>query len=310
MVNMSLLSIRLGIIMDFKQWFEEKSMIINNSLNEIFKTEENPQMIVYEAMNYSLLSGGKRLRPVLLLGAYEIFNEEIKLAMPFACAMEMIHTYSLIHDDLPAMDNDDYRRGRLSNHKVFGDATAILAGDALLNKAFEIGLQASIESNLNIKQAANALSIIANSSGTEGMIGGQIVDMFGHDEISNIEDLKYMYALKTGAIIKSSVVAGAILGGADNDEVLALEKYAENIGIAFQIVDDILDVTGTQEKIGKAIGSDKANNKITYLSFATIDKAKEHVYKYTEEAINSLSVFGENGRYLKELAKYLTKREY
>ncbi|WP_326908224.1 polyprenyl synthetase family protein [Sedimentibacter sp. MB31-C6] len=307
---MSLLSIRLGIIMDFKQWFEEKSMIINNSLNEIFKTEENPQMIVYEAMNYSLLSGGKRLRPVLLLGAYEIFNEEIKLAMPFACAMEMIHTYSLIHDDLPAMDNDDYRRGRLSNHKVFGDATAILAGDALLNKAFEIGLQASIESNLNIKQAANALSIIANSSGTEGMIGGQIVDMFGHDEILNIEDLKYMYALKTGAIIKSSVVAGAILGGADNDEVLALEKYAENIGIAFQIVDDILDVTGTQEKIGKAVGSDKANNKITYLSFATIDKAKEHVYKYTEEAINSLSVFGENGRYLKELAKYLTKREY
>lgn len=296
--------------MNFKQWLEEKSMIVNNNLNEIFKTEENPQMIVYEAMNYSLLSGGKRLRPVLLLGAYEIFNEEIKLAMPFACAMEMIHTYSLIHDDLPAMDNDDYRRGRLSNHKVFGDATAILAGDALLNKAFEIGLQASIESNLNIKQAVKALSIIANSSGTEGMIGGQIVDMFGHDEISNIEDLKYMYALKTGAIIKSSVVAGAILGGAGDDEVLALEKYAENIGIAFQIVDDILDVTGTQGKIGKAIGSDKANNKITYLSFATIDKAKEHVHKYTEEAINSLKIFGEKGKYLTELAKYLTNREH
>jgi len=199
-------------------------------------------------MIYSLMSGGKRLRPILLLGTYEIFEKDDEKVMPFACAMEMIHTYSLIHDDLPAMDNDDYRRGKLSNHKMFNEATAILAGDALLNKAFEVGLEAIINYNLDVNRAVKALSAISNSSGTEGMIGGQIVDIFGNFQIKTLDELKYMYALKTGAIIKSSVVAGAYLGGAINDELTALENYAENIGIAFQIEDDILDVEGTQEK--------------------------------------------------------------
>jgi len=194
------------------------------------------------------MSGGKRLRPILLLGTYEIFEKDDEKVMPFACAMEMIHTYSLIHDDLPAMDNDDYRRGKLSNHKMFNEATAILAGDALLNKAFEVGLEAIINYNLDVNRAVKALSAISNSSGTEGMIGGQIVDIFGNFQIKTLDELKYMYALKTGAIIKSSVVAGAYLGGAINDELTALENYAENIGIAFQIEDDILDVEGTQEK--------------------------------------------------------------
>ena len=293
--------------MEFKTWFKEKVNIVDVYLRQIIEEKENPQKIIYEAMNYSLLSEGKKLRPVLLLGAYELFKDDLKEALPFACAMEMIHTYSLIHDDLPAMDNDDYRRGKLSNHKKFGQAAAILAGDALLNKAFETGLEAAI--NSNSINAVKALKIIADSSGTEGMIGGQLVDIKGEEKINSIEELKYMYSLKTGAIIKSSVRAGAALAGANEEEMILLGNYAEKIGIAFQIEDDILDVTSTQEKLGKAIGSDAANNKITYLTFKSIEEARHDLEKYTQEAIESLSIFGDRAVYLVKLAKYLTNRE-
>ncbi|HQC70750.1 MAG TPA: polyprenyl synthetase family protein [Sedimentibacter sp.] len=293
--------------MEFKEWFKEKVSIVDEYLGQIIEAKENPQKIIYQAVNYSLLSGGKRLRPVLFLGAYELFRDDLKKALPFACAMEMIHTYSLIHDDLPAMDNDDYRRGKLSNHKKFGEARAILAGDALLNKAFETGLDAAI--NLKDINAIKALKLIADSSGTEGMIGGQVIDIDGENKISSIEDLKYMYSLKTGAIIKSSVTAGATLAGATENEIKLLENYAEKVGIAFQIMDDILDVTSTQEKLGKLIGSDAANNKTTYLTFKSIDEARKDVEKFTEEAIKSLSLFGNRAIYLIELAKYLTSRE-
>ena len=296
--------------MEFKIWIDEKAAKIDEYLKTIIKEEDNPQKIIYEAMNYSLMSGGKRLRPVLMLGTYEIFRDNIEDVIPFACAMEMIHTYSLIHDDLPAMDNDDYRRGRLSNHKKFGEATGILAGDGLLNRAFETGLEAALECKLDLKSSVKALYKVAKSSGADGMIGGQIVDMFGQQKINSVEDLKYMYSLKTGAIIKSSVAAGAILGGADETQLLALETYADKIGIAFQIEDDILDVTSTQEKLGKAIGSDIANDKITYLSFASIEQAKKDVEKITDEAIKSLEVFKDKAYYLKELAKYLTNRDH
>lgn len=296
--------------MEFNRWMDKKVKEIDNCLNNIVENKDNSQKIIYEAMNYSLMSGGKRLRPILLLGTYEIFENNNEEVMPFACAMEIIHTYSLIHDDLPAMDNDDYRRGQLSSHKMFDEATAILAGDALLNKAFEIGLDAIVNFNFDVKRAARALSIISNSSGTEGMIGGQIIDMFGNTKIQTLEQLKYMYSLKTGAIIKSSVVAGAILGGAVEDEVKTLEIYAEKLGIAFQIEDDILDVKGTQEKLGKPIGSDMANDKVTYLSFVEIEEAKKHVAQYTKEAIESLNIFGDKAIRLIELAKYLTNRDH
>ena len=293
--------------MEFITWFKEKVKIVDEYLSRIIEERENPQKIIYEAMNYSLLSEGKKLRPVLLLGAYELFRDDLKEALPFACAMEMIHTYSLIHDDLPAMDNDDYRRGKLSNHKKYGQATAILAGDGLLNKAFETGLEASI--NSKSMNAVKALKIIADSSGTEGMIGGQVVDMEGEEIINSIEDLKYMYSLKTGAILKSSVIAGAQLAGADEEEMRQLGSYAEKIGIGFQIEDDILDVTGTPEKLGKAVGSDAANKKITYLTFKSIEEARQDVEKFTQEAIESLSMFGGRAEYLVELAKFLTNRE-
>lgn len=293
--------------MEFKKWFEERVNMVDHYLSKVIKIEENPQKIIYEAMNYSLLSGGKRLRPVLLLGAYELFGNTLDEALPFATSMEMIHTYSLIHDDLPAMDDDDYRRGSLSNHKKFGEARAILAGDGLLNKAFEVGLNAAI--HWKNENALKALNLIANSSGTEGMIGGQVIDMDGEAKITSIGDLKYMYSLKTGAIIKSSISAGATLAGASQAEVKALERYAEKVGLAFQIEDDILDLTGSQEKLGKAIGSDAANNKITYLTFKTIDEARFDVEILTQEAVESLSIFGDKAKYLIELAKYLTNRE-
>jgi len=295
--------------MKFKQWMKDKVSRVDECLKSIIEIKDNPQKLIYESMIYSIISGGKRLRPVLMMGSYEIFEDDDEKILPFACAMEMIHTYSLIHDDLPAMDNDDYRRGKLSNHKMYNEATAILAGDALLNKSFEIGLEAITNFNLDIKRAVKALTIISNSSGTEGMIGGQVVDMYGNDKIHTLDDLKYMYSLKTGAIIKSSVLAGAILGGATENEIKALDIFAEKIGIAFQIEDDILDVEGTQERIGKPIGSDKANDKVTYLSFVEIEKAKEHVEKLTQEAIASLSIFGQKANNLVELAKFLTKRD-
>ena len=295
--------------MDFNIWMEEKINITEKYLSEFIEIKDNPQKLIYEAMNYSLLSGGKRLRPVLLLGTYELFREDYEAAIPFACVMEMIHTYSLIHDDLPAMDNDDYRRGKLSNHKKFGEATAILAGDGLLNKAFETGLKAAMEHNIDTDTAVKALLKIAGSSGSDGMIGGQVVDMFGYEKISTLKDLRYMYSLKTGAIIKSSVMAGAILGGADEKEMNALEIFAEKTGLAFQIEDDLLDVTGTVEKLGKATGSDEANHKITYLSFATIQEAKDEVSRLTEEATKSLDIFGEKSVHLSELAVYLTGRD-
>jgi len=296
--------------MDFKTWIDEKIKNVEVYLSSAAGVKDNPQMLIYEAMNYSLLSGGKTLRPVLLLAAYELFRNDEDTALPFACAMEMIHTYSLIHDDLPAMDNDDYRRGRPSNHKKFGEAAAILAGDGLLNKAFETGLKAAINGGTDYEKALRALYEIAKSSGSEGMIGGQVVDMFGHEKISDLEDLKYMYSLKTGAIIKSSVAAGAMLGGANDEQLAALEEFADKIGLAFQIEDDILDVTGTLEKLGKATGSDAANHKTTYLTYVSVEEARRQAETLTDEAIKRLDIFGEKAFCLKELARYLTSRDH
>lgn len=295
--------------MEFKQWLEEKTEKADNYINSVVTVVENPQKLIYEAMNYSLRAGGKRLRPVLLMASYEVFGGLEEDVLPFAASMEMIHTYSLIHDDLPAMDNDDYRRGKPSNHKQFGEATAILAGDALLNRAFEKGLEAVSDWKKNKDAAVKAMLVIAQSSGTEGMIGGQVVDMYGPDVIDSLDALKYMYSLKTGAIIKSSIIAGAILGEASEQELDALGRYAECLGIAFQIEDDILDVTGSMDKLGKPIGSDSENNKKTYVSIEGLVKSREAVKHFTDEATRSLDIFGVRADMLRCLAEYLTGRE-
>ncbi len=295
--------------MDFKLWLNNKVEIVEKALKDNFVRNENRQKLIYDAMEYSLFAGGKRLRSVIMLGVNEIFSNDYKSVLPFACAMEMIHTYSLIHDDLPSMDNDDYRRGKLSNHKKFGEAAAILAGDGLLNMAFEVMSRESLKFDTDKELLLKAISIIAESSGSEGMIGGQIVDMFCEESINDISDLEYLQKHKTGAIIKSSAAVGALLGGASETELKTIEKFADNLGLAFQIQDDILDVEGSAEKLGKPVGSDESNNKKTYVSMLGLEEAKKLQKKLTNEAIEALGIFDEKSEMLIELCKYLLVRE-
>lgn len=276
---------------------------INTSLDVYIGAKDNLQKDIYEMMRYALMAGGKRLRPVLMLSVCKMCGGDIEEAMPFACAMEMIHTYSLVHDDLPAMDNDDLRRGKPTCHIKFGEANAILTGDALLNKAFEVMAEYGAK---NPKKALKAMSAIAKSSGTDGMIGGQLLDI--ENGAMSQERLEYVDSLKTGAIIKSSCVCGAIFADATDEEIKATEEYAHHLGIAFQICDDILDVTGTQEDLGKPIGSDSEMDRTTYVKTFGLDGAKALLGEHTDKALNALSIFGDKAHFLCELTKYLASR--
>lgn len=295
--------------MSFELWLDNKVKIVEKALKDNFIRNKGREEQIYDAMEYSLFAGGKRLRPVIMLGVYEIFNNAYQIVLPFACAIEMIHTYSLIHDDLPAMDNDDFRRGKLSNHKKFGEAIAILAGDGLLNMAFEVMLRESSKLDEDKNLLLNTINIIAESSGAKGMIGGQVVDMFCQESINDVFALEYLHKHKTGAIIKSSAIVGGLLGGASEGELKNIEIFADNIGLAFQIQDDILDVEGDEQKLGKPIGSDKDNNKRTYVSILGLDESKKLKEKLTNEAIEALRQFGEKANMLVELCKYLLVRE-
>ena len=280
--------------------------IINDALVKYMEHENNLQSKIYEAMEYSLYAGGKRLRPVLMIETAKMCGGNAEAVLPFACAMEMIHTYSLIHDDLPAMDNDDLRRGMPTSHKKFGEAMAILAGDSLLNKAFEITSSVKdIEPSLVLR----AISMLSNSSGTEGMIGGQVVDIESEGKEIELSELKYLHLLKTGAIIRSSCTIGAVLSGASEEEIKAVDDFASSLGVAFQIRDDILDCTGTVEELGKPIGSDEAEDKNTYVKLLGLEKSKELVAEYSQKAISALDVFGDRAEFLKWLADYLINRK-
>lgn len=292
----------------YKLWLDH----VNSELDKLIIEKDAPEKVIYDAMRYSLLAGGKRLRPILSLAVCDMLNGNIMDVLPYACAIEMIHTYSLIHDDLPSMDNDDFRRGRLTNHKVFGEAKAILAGDALLNYAFEIMLEdlykASNSPDLNIRGRINAMKIISNASGVSGMIAGQVVDIESEGKVITADLLHYMHKNKTGALIKAPVLSSAVICSASDDEYKSLEKFAEKLGIAFQIRDDVLDVEGNQEIMGKASNSDAAKMKATYVSIYGIDKSKELLIDTTNEAISQLCKFGEKGNFLKELSKNLVNR--
>lgn len=278
---------------------------INNALRKYMTHSENPQKKIYEAMEYSLYAGGKRLRPVLMLETARMCGGDPAVVLPFACAMEMIHTYSLIHDDLPAMDNDDLRRGIPTNHKKFGEAMAILAGDALLNKAFEI---VSGVENLPPSRVLSAVSMLAASSGTEGMIGGQVVDIESEGKSIDLSELQYLHLLKTGAIIRSSCTIGALLAGASESEIRAVDEFASKLGVAFQIRDDILDCTGTEEELGKPIGSDEAEGKNTYVKLLGLEKSEQLVKTYSTQAEQALDCFGDKADFLKWLADTLINR--
>lgn len=295
--------------MNFKGDLKSKVVIVENLLNEYMPKEEGYQKTICEAMNYSLKAGGKRLRPILTLEACKIVGGDERDAIPFAVAIEMIHTYSLIHDDLPALDNDDLRRGRATNHKVYGEAMAILAGDGLLNYAYEIMLRESIGKE-NPEKYLKAINEIAKASGIYGMIGGQVVDIESENKKINIDKLDFIHMNKTAAIMVGCMRAGAIIGGADEVQLENITKYAKNIGLSFQIVDDILDIVGDESKLGKKVGSDIENDKSTYPSLLGLEKSKEIANELIQEAKLSINNINENSEFLNGLADYIVDREY
>jgi geranylgeranyl diphosphate synthase type II len=253
-----------------------------------------------EAVEYSLFAGGKRLRPALALGAARIVCGNEAVALPAACALEMIHTYSLIHDDLPAMDDDDLRRGRPTNHKVYGEAMAILAGDALLTMAFDVAAQAG---------NADVVAEIARAAGACGMVGGQAIDMESENKALGIEELQRIHACKTGALIRVSVRAGAMLAGATTDELGRLTRYGEHVGLAFQIADDILDVVGDETALGKRPGSDAAHHKSTYPALLGLERSRELAAEVVEEAVAALEPFGPRADTFRALARFIVERD-
>ncbi len=295
--------------MNFKEEQAKRVEIIEEILKKYLPTQEGHQKVIMEAMEYSVMAGGKRLRPMLMQETYKLFGGEGELVEPFMAAMEMIHTYSLVHDDLPAMDDDDYRRGRKTTHVVYGEAMGILAGDALLNFAFETASKAFTmfpEKSLEIGQA---LQVLAGKAGIYGMIGGQVVDVESAGNSISKDVLDFIYELKTSALIESSMMIGAILAGADKVDVQSIEKIAKNVGIAFQIQDDILDVTSTVEELGKPIHSDEKNEKTTYVTLVGLEKAKEYVANISMEAIELLRTFETEDAFLEELLKALIHRK-
>lgn len=295
----------------FMEELQQKVEHINDVLEKFLPAEEGQQRIIFEAMNYSVRAGGKRLRPILMEETYHMFGGSSAVIEPFMAAIEMIHTYSLVHDDLPAMDNDEYRRGKKTTHAVYGEAMGILAGDALLNLAYETAAKA-FDMEVADARVARAFAVLAKKAGVYGMVGGQVVDVESEKSDNcpiTREKLDFIYRLKTGALIESSMMIGAILAGASSDEVSRVEQIAAKLGLAFQIQDDVLDVTSTLEVLGKPVGSDEKNNKATYVTFEGLDKAVSDVERISKEAEEQLDDLGYDDAFLKELFEYLIHRE-
>jgi geranylgeranyl diphosphate synthase type II len=293
--------------MDIKTYMKEARVVTDARLKELLPAETAYPEVIHQAMAYSVFAGGKRFRPMLALAACETVSGQWKPALDAACAMECIHTYSLIHDDLPGMDNDDYRRGKLTNHKVFGEGMAILAGDALLTYAFEI--LSGMANEKNAYQVLQIIQEVSRASGTAGMIGGQVVDIISEQTEPTEELLHYIHNNKTGALIVASVRMGAILGGADETQLKALTEYAHQLGLAFQITDDILDVVGDESKIGKPVGSDEKNEKATFPSLFGLDQSRVMAKAAVDAAVAALEPFGDKADMLVQLAEYLLSRE-
>ena len=301
--------------MNIREELDARAKHVEEVLATYLPEEAGTQKTIFEAMNYSLLAGGKRIRPILMEEAYKMFSQANGVSNnainAFMSAMEMIHTYSLVHDDLPAMDNDEYRRGKKTTHAVYGETMGILAGDALLNYAFETAAEAFEDEEVN-PSYLKAYQILAKKAGAYGMIGGQVVDIetegMTADQVS-IARLEYIHLLKTAALLESSLMIGAILGGAKPEEVFTMECIGRRVGVAFQIQDDVLDVTSSMEVLGKPIGSDEKNNKVTYVTLMGLEKAKEEVERLSNEALELLEELPVESEFLKETILYLIHRE-
>lgn len=292
---------------DLSAYLQERQAQVEAALDHAV-TLTYPEKI-YEAMRYSLLAGGKRLRPILCLATCEMAGGTIEMAMPTACALEMIHTMSLIHDDLPAMDNDDYRRGQLTNHKVYGEDIAILAGDGLLAYAFEF--VAANTQNVPAERVLQVISRLGRAVGAAGLVGGQVVDLEseGKSDVS-VETLNFIHTHKTAALLEACVVCGGILAGIPELDLQRLSRYAQNIGLAFQIVDDILDITATQEELGKTAGKDLQAQKVTYPSLWGLEESQRQAQQLIESAAAELTLFGEKARPLLAIANFITSRTH
>ncbi|MBU3180158.1 polyprenyl synthetase family protein [Clostridium psychrophilum] len=281
--------------------------LVEQWINDYFnnKSEENNKN--FESMIYSLKVGGKRIRPILMLCTYAMYKEDYKNIMPFAAALEMIHTYSLIHDDLPCMDNDDLRRGKPTNHKIYGEAIAVLAGDGLLNEAMIVLLNQCLDGDLNKIKAS---TIIAQASGAEGMIAGQICDISSEGVLISEEELLYMHKNKTGQLIKAAIICGATLGNANESDLTKLKVYGDKLGLAFQVKDDILDVVGDVSILGKNVKSDESNNKTTFITIYGLEECKNKCKLLTEECLQILKEIHLNTKHLEEITEFLLKRQY
>lgn len=298
--------------MNFKEMLEIKTNRAEAVLKKYMPEESGYQKQVLEAMNYSVLAGGKRLRPILMEESFLLFGGQGELIEPFMAALEMIHNYSLVHDDLPAMDNDEYRRGRETTWKVYGDGMAVLAGDGLLNLAFETAVAAFdlAMTDKEFVRTACAIRILGRKSGIYGMIGGQAADITAESGVEVTEDmLLFIHENKTAALIQAALMIGAVLAGADADNIEKLEHAAYNIGVAFQIQDDILDITGTTEVLGKPVGSDERNQKLTYVALHGLEKSREEVQRLSMEALEILDSFENQNEFLRELVESLVTRE-
>lgn len=282
--------------------------VIDTYLDKYLPGENVYPQVIHEAMRYSVFAGGKRIRPILCVKSCEMLSGDLYSAMPVACSLEMIHTYSLIHDDLPSMDNDDYRRGKPTNHRKFGDAMALLAGDALLTHAFLTLNNYALNQKKLKDKIIRAIDVIAKASDTSGMIGGQVIDISYEGMEIDENTMFYMHDNKTGALIKASVLSGAIIGGASDNDLKHLEDYSKYLGLAFQIKDDILDITGNEKLMGKRVGSDLKKKKCTFATHYGIDKSNALVEEYTEKSVASLDSFGNKADFLKRLVLFLSNR--
>lgn len=291
---------------DLKQYLEARRLTVEEALEVALPQQDGPETRVVEAMRYSLFAGGKRLRPILCLAASEAVGGDLRAAMPAGCALEMIHTYSLIHDDLPAMDDDDLRRGKPTNHKVFGEAIAILAGDGLLTEAFVL---LSDYNSLLPERAVQVIGVIAEAASYRGMVGGQVVDILSQNKRADLETVQQMHSRKTAALIAAATESGALAGKGSEAQVAALARYGRAIGLAFQIADDILDIEGDTELLGKTTGADEAMGKVTYPAAVGLERSRQAANEMVNDALAALEGFDDRANPLRSLANYIITRK-
>ncbi|TYO98751.1 farnesyl-diphosphate synthase [Geothermobacter ehrlichii] len=296
--------------MELKAYLKECVALVDAALDHYLPHEEMLPSSLHRAMRYSVFAGGKRIRPVLMMAACQAVGGEREAVLPAACAMEMIHTYSLIHDDLPAMDDDDFRRGRPTNHKVFGEAHAILAGDALLTEAFDLLSRPDVLTGLTADARLRLIHLLARGAGSRGMVAGQVVDMESEGKKIDFPTLEFIHTRKTGALILAAIQAGALIGSADDGAFDRLARYGRAAGLAFQIADDILDIVGDQEVLGKDVGSDQERGKATYPALFGLDEARQRAREMRDVALEALAAFGEEAEPLRLIAHYIVDRSF